>query len=197
MNFTPLRAACCMRIAVIAWSVGISESGVEARRNDTLKVPELLPVEHLGVQVDIELAHDALDVADGQVRVPAVVEVDRQRTEAELPDHVERQIRAVDTTRQADHAVVRLALPGCLDTTDEPVETFVALGVGAHEQLDLLVVTGAVVAASLIVELDRRIAGVHHAPRTHPVRDRGRRHAGTPNARSSSSWLGKLIKTAR
>ena len=35
MNFTPLRAACCMRIAVIAWSVGISESGVEARRNDT------------------------------------------------------------------------------------------------------------------------------------------------------------------
>ena len=84
-----------------------------------LKVAEALPVEDVRREVDPQPVERLLDVGDGELRVPAVVEVDRERPQAQLAREV-GDVRAVDAARDADHAVVvapAAGLPGPVDAS--------------------------------------------------------------------------------
>ena len=71
-----------------------------------LQVLHLEPVDHLGVQVEAEAVDELLDVVDRLLRVPAGVDVEQQRPQAELFLGEIGDVRAVDAAADADQAVV-------------------------------------------------------------------------------------------
>ena len=83
--------------------VDVRHAGLEERE---LQVAHLFPVDDLGVQVEPELVDQLLDVVDRDLRVPAGVDVEHQRPQAELLLRDVSQIGAVDAAAHADDAVV-------------------------------------------------------------------------------------------
>ncbi|KAA0232370.1 MAG: sigma-54-dependent Fis family transcriptional regulator, partial [Armatimonadetes bacterium] len=96
---------------------------IEHRRLEvgSLEVPELGPVHHEGLQIEVQPSHQLLDVLNGQLRVPSAVEMDRQRSQSQLVGHL-GHVRAVDATAQAHDAVVLPAASGRLDALDDRLE---------------------------------------------------------------------------
>ena len=77
-----------------------------------LKIPDLIPVDHMGDEVDVEAGQQARHVVNRQFGVPSVVEVHRQSSKAHL-DQQHRNVRAIRAARDADDAVVRRTLRSC------------------------------------------------------------------------------------
>ena len=75
-----------------------------------LQVLHLLPVDDLGVQVETEAVDELLDVVDRLLGVPAGVDVEQQRPQAELLLGEVGDVGAVDAAADADEAVVVAAL---------------------------------------------------------------------------------------
>ena len=75
-----------------AWSQDI-RCGTPVFEEGELEVAHLLPVDHLGVEVQPEFVDQHLDVADRDVGVPAAVDVEHQRAQAEFRH---RQVQQVE-----------------------------------------------------------------------------------------------------
>jgi hypothetical protein len=130
-----------------------------------LEVAELLPVDDVRVQVDAEGLQRLLDVGDRELGVPAVVEVDGERSEPEVLDEP-GDVRAVHATADADHAVVGLALARSLDLGDEGVEAGLALGDRNQPLAGDALVAVAVAADAGGIERDVGVGRVHDAADT-------------------------------
>ena len=86
LKFTPLRKVfslnrCAVRIQrceerVILRNVLIQHGGLQER---DLQIAHLLPLDDVGMQVEVERAHDRFDVAHGRLGVPAAVDMHRQQ----------------------------------------------------------------------------------------------------------------------
>ena len=128
-----------------------------------LQTAHLFPVHHVGEQLDPALLHDLFDVVDGNLAVPAGVDVYGEDAEVSLC-HLQRQIARVDAATEPEDAVVLLAGTIVAHLGHDGVEHPFAVGVGvprALRQLDELV---AVVADTVVVEHDVGVTGVHDAP---------------------------------
>ena len=75
-----------------------------------LQILHLLPVDHLGVQVEAEAVDELLDVVHRLLRVPAGVDMEDQRPQPELLLGEVGDVGAVDAAADADDAVVVAAL---------------------------------------------------------------------------------------
>ena len=73
-----------------------------------LEVLEFFPVDHDRLEIDLERANRARDVGGGNLRVPAVVQVNGDRPQPQLLHRV-RDVGAVDAAADADHTVIRAA----------------------------------------------------------------------------------------
>jgi hypothetical protein len=136
----------------MAWSVGTSPS----------EVPELLPVNHMGVQVDVERLQRFLDIGDRKFRVPAVVQVDRQRAQTEVL-HQPGDVGAIDSAADSYHAVVGLAPADAADLRHQGLKACLALGRRDQPLAHEFIVALAVVAHALCVKADVRVGRVHDA----------------------------------
>lgn len=96
---------------VVRDHLDVDHIGSEKRE---LNVTEFGPIHHVCVQVQSELPDNVVNVLRGGLGVPAVVEVDRERPQAERHSFV-GQVRTVGSTAEADDAVVLLAATGFLD----------------------------------------------------------------------------------
>ena len=71
-----------------------------------LQILHLLPVDDLGVQVEAEAVDELLDVVDRLLRVPAGIDVEQQRAQAELLLREVGDVGAVHAAADADEAVM-------------------------------------------------------------------------------------------
>ena len=107
---------------VISRDLRVRDRRLEERE---LEVPELVPVEDVRVEVHPKPRDDVLHVLDGEFRVPSVVQMNRQRSEACAVGQV-RRVAAVNTPAQADQAVVIFPLARRHHVVDHPVEALSA-----------------------------------------------------------------------
>ena len=120
----------------------------------------------MALVVDAQDLREVLDVLDRGVGVPAVVHVDRQRTQPVTLGDV-GCVGAVHSAADAEDAVVPLA-PGALDPLDHCVQLPVALFPAVAAPGDTLEEVAAVIAVPGRIEGDVPIARVHHAARALP-----------------------------
>jgi hypothetical protein len=86
-----------------------------------LQFPELLPVEHLGGQVDMQLIENPLDVGYCFVRIPAIVDMYGKRPQSEFLD-LDGQEARVHSAADPDDAIVFLAMAPSLHLFDDFLE---------------------------------------------------------------------------
>ena len=103
---------------MIRWDVGV---GNRRFKEGHLQILHLAPVDDMRVQIQPKTRDEVMDVVDSEFTVPAAIEMDRQRAQAQLHG-LKRKIRAIDPTGHSDHAVVGLSFAGFLDPRDDPVE---------------------------------------------------------------------------
>ena len=97
-----------------------------------LKVPEFLPVDHIGVQVKAQSGDHVLNILDRKFTVPPIVEVNTEGTEAQLMRHV-RNVTAVHTAAYSDQAIIRLTGSFFLHFTDSIRQHPLSLLAFAHK----------------------------------------------------------------
>ena len=93
-----------------------------------LEVLEFFPVDHDRLEIDIERADAPRDIGGGNLRVPAVVQVNGDRPQSQLL-HLVGDIGAVDAAADADRTVIRTAdavATNLLDARVEDAAAFVA-----------------------------------------------------------------------
>ena len=95
--------------------VEVRNAGLEEGQ---LEIAHLLPIDDLGVEIEPQSIDEALDVADGDIAVPAAVDVEDQRSETEFLDHEVQHERAVEPSGHAEDRVELLALALFLDPGD-------------------------------------------------------------------------------
>src|SRR5207248_8503202 len=131
------------------------------------------PVDHLGDEIEVEPLDHLLDVADAEIGIPAGVAMEHQRPETEFLLGDIGDVRTVETAADADDAVVIPSLAFTLDRLDERHDLGHAAFIGMPVRLDAVVEVAAILAPAAPVELERRIAGVHHAIGTDLIRSAG------------------------
>src|SRR5688572_6022962 len=134
-----------------------------------LQITEFFPIQNLGHQIDAKRSHGFFDIADSDLGIPAIVEMNREGAEPIFLDQVS-DIRAVDTAAQTDDAVIRLAAPLLADAVAYLGE-FASPLLSRPDILsyDLIIAT-TIVAYACLVEADIRITGgIHNAARAYPV----------------------------
>src|SRR5690349_4099941 len=91
-----------------------------------LQIAELLPIDHVGVEIDLESLQSFFDVGDRELRIPAVVEVHREWPQPQV-FHDPGYISAIHAARNSDDAVIGFAASGPLYLSREFVEPVLAL----------------------------------------------------------------------
>ena len=130
---------------------------------------DLGPVDHMGVEIDPQTAHQVGDVVGGNLGVPAAVHVDGERAQPELLG-ADQRVAAVHPARDADDAVIGLALAVGFDPGDQLIELALARGgIGIDIVIEPLKEFGAVIAHAIIVEDDVCGGVVHDAARADAV----------------------------
>ena len=150
---------------MVSRNLGIRDRCLE---EGELEIPELLPVEDLGIQIDAERSEDLLDVADRQLGIPAIVQVHGQRPEAELLRHV-RDIRAVHSAAHAQDTVVGFAPSARLYLLDHSRECPPTVLARPYQLPGQVLVGMAVNTDPVLFEADLGVAGVHDAVGADPV----------------------------
>jgi hypothetical protein len=127
---------------------------------------DLGPVDHVSVEIDPQLTHEVGDIVLGELGVPAIVHVDRERPQAK-PDDLDQGPAAIDPARQTDDAVVALAFARFLDALDQGIQPAKTLLFADRKVLFLLFEKAfAIVANAVVIELDVDRAFIHDATRT-------------------------------
>ena len=160
-NAVPCRHLLENRIdSVIGRNLDIRHRGLEERH---LEVAKLSPVNDVGVELDLEFVKRNRDVVHGELRIPSIVEVNREGAQTVLL-HQPRDIGAVYAATDTDDAV-EFTPPACLlDSSHQRVDVahgIVDIGFSANALKPFC----AVVADATFVKPDVRVRRVHHAPR--------------------------------
>ena len=133
-----------------------------------LEVLHRLPVDDMGDEVEPELGDDLLDVLDGELGIPAGIDMHDQRAQAPF-DGLGGEVGGIDTTGEADDAIVFLALAIGLDLGELRLELGPALwGRFPVRSEDRLEITTMAADAGL-VEGDVGVGRIHHAAHAHAV----------------------------
>jgi hypothetical protein len=102
-------------------------------------------------EIDVQQPHEVFDIFDGQLGIPAIVDVHGERTEPPLLGRVEC-IGAVDAAAEANEAVIRTIAAGDLNPFNELLEISIATGRSVSLLSDERIVRGAIRTKTLSVE---------------------------------------------
>src|SRR4051794_36021729 len=103
---------------MVARNLGVRRRGFQERE---LNVLELDPVNDVSVKLYVELIESVLNILDGQLRIPAVIQMNSQWPQAQLFDFVSN-IGAIHSAAHADHAVILFICALALDVLYDRVE---------------------------------------------------------------------------
>ncbi len=128
-----------------------------------LQILHLQPIDDLRMQVETERIHQLFDVVHGLLRIPACIDVEHERAQAEFLLGEVREIRAVYTAADAEDAIVIAAAACALDLLHETHDLALAALVRVPVRQNVRMEVVAVVAPATRVERNARVARIHDA----------------------------------
>src|SRR4029077_18949205 len=91
-----------------------------------LQIPEFIPVDHIREQIETKAADDIFNIHDRELGIPAVIEMDGQRSQPELAGKI-GDIGAVNAAAETHDTIIGKTLPRFLYLRSNGLEFLPAL----------------------------------------------------------------------
>src|SRR5262249_23840007 len=153
------------------WDFYINHGGLEKSK---LQFPELFPINHVGEQVDFELAAYPFNVLNRQLGVPSIVKLHRQRPNSPFFQFIGK-VTTIDATTQSENAIVLVVRASLFDRFNRMLQfspRALAAGQGLHEAMVFMTI----IAYSRVVKTDVAQRGVQNTTGANLIKIRCRFH---------------------